>query len=416
MRRSVLAGFVCTAVLWASTLGQAQEQSKYTPLFEAVWSTVNDNFYDPSFHGVDWKKIGERYRGKLGTVATDVQFEKLAGDMLGELGTSHLYIVPPSLSSASGVGIGVRYRNIGNRKYVSLIAPFADARMRGLRVGDRIVSPAADLTGVPGSLASFRVESCSGKEYALSARRIGAFWPPPHPAFEWWQAKVGPKLTIGYIRIDRFDDAAQLADQAMDELKGTDGLIIDVRSNSGGNLSALRLSSYFSGKEQIGVALFAREYLKTLNHTVNKDDVLAAPRVKGVYTDESIFKAVNDNAGRAVFMTEDMGAKEYSKAVVVLIGEDTGSAGEGFAWTMQKMTSARIVGRKTAGELLSGDTFDLPGGWKLTVPVQGLWGGDGMDYGDRAVEPDIAVSWTRADLCSGRDPDLERAMSLLVQP
>lgn len=396
---------------------QAPEGAKYTPLFEALWTTVDSNFYDPSYHGLNWKKIGERYRARLGTVQNDAQFEKLATQMLDDLGTSHLYIVPPSSSSASGVGIGVRFRTIGEAQFASDVAPLSDARVKGLRLGDRLVSAKAALSGAPGSLATVEVEGCNGALRSAEVKRVGAFWPPQHPAFEWHSVTVAPKQTIGYIRIDRFDDgAAALADQAMAELKDTEALIIDVRANSGGNLSALRLGSYFSGPQQIAVALLARDYLKTLHHPVTKADVEAAPKVKGAYTDEAIFAAIGANNGGATFMTDDLGDMRYTKPVIVLIGEDTGSAGEGFAWQMRLQTKAKLAGRTTAGALLSGQTFDLPDGWKLTVPVQGVWGADGTDFRDKAVKPDVHVAWTRAELCAGRDPDIEKALAILNAP
>jgi hypothetical protein len=36
-----------------------------------------------------------------------------------------------------------------------------------------------------------------------------------------------------------------------------------------------------------------------------------------------------------------------------------------------------------------------------------------VDYRDRALSPDIAVTWTRADMCEGRDPDIAAAPALL---
>ena len=142
-------------------------------------------------------------------------------------------------------------------------------------------------------------------------------------------------------------------------------------------------------------------------------DVRNGPKVVGAYTTEAIMKAVGDNKGAAVFYIEDLGDKRYGGPVVVLIGEETGSAAEGFAWTMRQDTKARLVGRPTAGALLSSDTVELTGGWKLVLPVQGIWGPDGKDYGDKAVPPHETVPLTRADLCAGRDPDLDRAMKIL---
>jgi carboxyl-terminal processing protease len=82
---------------------------------------------------------------------------------------------------------------------------------------------------------------------------------------------------------------------------------------------------------------------------------------------------------------------------------------------MRERTHATLIGRVTAGELLSSETFEIGEGWSVVVPVHGLWGADGTDYGDRAVPPDTEVAWTRDDLCSGRDPDLETALSLAIE-
>lgn len=389
----------------------ASAGTDYKALFEATWSTVDDNFYDPAFHGVDWKAVGARYRAKLDAAHTDKDFDALVSAMLEEIGTSHIYIVPPQSSSASGAGIGVRLRTVGSEEIVSQVAPLSDA---GVRVGDKLLTPRAALSGEIGTTAVARFEDCGGKTRAVTAHRIGAFWPPAHPAFTWTTTKVAAGKRIGYLRIDRFDDgAAAYADQAMAELKDTSALIIDLRANTGGNASALRLQSYFGNGAAPSFALFARPYLQALGRPVTQADVRGAFKAVGAYTDEAIFAAVSQHQGAATFWSEDMGDKHYANPVVVLISEDTGSAAEGFAWSMRALPQTKFVGHTTAGALLSAQDFDLPGGWSLTIPVQGIWGPDGADYRDRAVVPDIAVEWTRADMCTGRDPDIAAAMKVL---
>ncbi len=97
----------------------------------------------------------------------------------------------------------------------------------------------------------------------------------------WARIRVAPDKTIGYIRADRFDDgAAELADQAMDELSRTHGLVIDIRANTGGNISALRLASYFI-EGSPAFALLSRPYLQALGHPVTPADIAAAPKVVG---------------------------------------------------------------------------------------------------------------------------------------
>ncbi|HWA90023.1 MAG TPA: S41 family peptidase [Rhizomicrobium sp.] len=408
MRRWILGAGLAWA--WLATSAAAAD---YPALFDKVWSTVDENFYDPGFNGADWKVIGERYRARVAGVKTDKEFAALASAMLKEIGTSHLYLVPPRASSAAAVGVGMQFTAIAGQDILTDIAPLSDAHAQGLLLGARLVSPKDALYGALGTTARARFEDCEGRTRAVALRRIAAYWPPPHPGFEWWTTKVAQGKGIGYLRIDRFDDgAAALADRAMDELKDTAALIVDVRENSGGNASGLRLQSYFAPGEAPAFALFARPFLAALGHKVGKDDVAKVAKVAGAYTDKDIFAAVSANNGAVTFWSEDVGAKRYIKPVVVLIGPDTGSAGEGFAW-MMRLPQVKLVGRRTAGALLSGEEFDLPDGWSLTVPVQGIWSADGVDYRDRALDPDIAVAWARKDVCTGRDPDIEAALAML---
>ena len=409
-----LAVVTMAAAAQAAEPGNVVAQSKYAVVFDALVVEVDQQFYDPHFHGVDWKATAARYHAHLGSVHNDAEFEKLASTMLDELHTSHTYIQPPSGSPASSVGIGVRVHSIDGKNVATQVASLSDAWRVGVRVGDVLLSSQSSLRGEAGSLANVAVTHCDGRRSTYSIHRTGAFSPPEEPGFRWSSLKLSEKRRIGLIVADRFDDGtAELADRAMADLKDTQGLIIDIRANTGGNTSALRLASYFGRGESPAIILLSRPYLLALGHPLTQADVAAAPKVQGAYTDSAVFQAVGDKGGGAAFWSEDLGAKRYSGPVVVLIGEDTGSSAEGFAWFMRLKTNARIIGRKTAGAFLGGETFDLPGGWSVTLPVYGLWGPDGGDFGDKAVTPDEAIALTRSDVCQGRDRDIEAAMDFL---
>ncbi len=85
--------------------------------------------------------MGERYRTRLAEVTTDKQFDALVSAMLAEIGTSHIYIVAPKGSAASGTGIGVRFRDIEGATVVTTVAPLSDAHMQGVHPGDLLLSP-----------------------------------------------------------------------------------------------------------------------------------------------------------------------------------------------------------------------------------------------------------------------------------
>jgi carboxyl-terminal processing protease len=409
------ASAAATLLLAAATSSAAQSNAKsQAEVFDAVVKTVSEQFYDPAFHGVNWADVQARYRARLGDIAGDADLQRLIEQMLNELKSSHLYVYR-TVPGSSGVGLSARIEPVAGVDTVLDLAPLSDARTKGLRPGDRILGGVAALNGPAGSVADVKVQRCDGTTTQLKIRRERWQFPQEHPGWRWARIRVAPDKVIGYIRVDRFDDgAAELADEAMAELGRTQGLVIDVRTNSGGNISAMRLASYLVDRGSPSFALLSRPYLQKLGRSVTAADIAAAPKVIGRYRGGDVAEALSKGGGAATFHVEDLGAKRYRAPVVVLIGPGTGSAAEGFAWGMKTWSSARLIGTPTAGAILSGEDFDIAPGWGLTVPVAGHWSADGEDLNDKPVAPHELVPETHADLCAGRDKGAERALAILT--
>jgi len=412
--RNVILVMGLAACLWCPAPASARQPATYRDVFEGVWTAVSENFYDPKFQGLDWAAVGARYRARLPAVQDERAFRNLLAQMLGELKSSHLYVAPPDDSPTPLSNIGARPAQIDGAWIFDDVPPLTDARRQGISRGDRLIGDPKALVGLLGETAKVTFETCAAAVKEVSIRREDVAG-PAHPGWQWERLSARPGHSLGYLKIDRFDDgAASLADQAMSDLWDTDALIIDLRGNVGGNMSALRLASYFAAPgEAPAIALFSREYLSKIARTPATDDVAQGPKVAGAYTDAAVFKAVADHHGAAVFYTEPLQGRRYGKPVVVLIGPNTGSAGEGFAWAMRWSGSAVFIGRSTAGALLSGERFPIAGGWAVTLPVFGLWGPHGEPISDRAVAPDVVVTPTRDSLCKGRDLELETALERL---
>lgn len=169
---------------------------------------------------------------------------------------------------------------------------------------------------------------------------------------------------IGYLKITGFPPAFLMAEkyaEAMDELAETDGLIVDLRENrGGGSETAALLISYFVDQRT------------HLNDTWD--------RSTGITTQQ---------------WTEDkLDGKRYGgkKPVVILTGPGTMSAGEDFAYTMQALKRATVVGERTWGganaarpRRLGDHFFAVIPGRRLTNPITHTnWEGVG-------VIPDIAA-------------------------
>ena len=69
-----------------------RDEDLFAEMFEQSWRLLNENFYDPRFHGVDWLRVRERYRPLVKHVVHKEDFYALVSLMFGELNASHLGI------------------------------------------------------------------------------------------------------------------------------------------------------------------------------------------------------------------------------------------------------------------------------------------------------------------------------------
>jgi len=65
-----------------------------TQLFEEAWRTIRDGFYDPKFHGQDWKALHDKYKERCIYASTSTDFRDMFNLMLGELNSSHMALRP----------------------------------------------------------------------------------------------------------------------------------------------------------------------------------------------------------------------------------------------------------------------------------------------------------------------------------
>lgn len=173
---------------------------------------------------------------------------------------------------------------------------------------------------------------------------------------------------IGYIHLARFvppEDFSPAADDAMRSLSNTAALIIDMRDNGGGHpASVAYLVSFFLDPD------------------------------KRVHINDLIWR----NRGTSTFRTESFWSlptpvSYLAKPVYVLVGPKTYSGGEEFAYDLQVLKRATVVGERTRGGANPGGLNELGSDLFVVVPTgraenpitHGNWGGAG-------VLPDVQAS------------------------
>lgn len=199
---------------------------------------------------------------------------------------------------------------------------------------------------------------------------------------------------LGYFAINSFSDGnvvAQFTEQFA-AISRTDGLIIDVRRNSGGN-SGL-------GDEIISYLV---------------DQPVAPPscRTRLMRSANRVWGNNQDWSQDTVFPIEPNASQRYTKPVAVLTSAVSCSATEDFLVALDGARRVIIVGEPTCGSTGQPLFVGLPGGGAVRICTRNCRYADGREFNGVGIQPHVRVSPTVEDLRAGRDTVLQAAMARL---
>ena len=101
---------------------------------------------------------------------------------------------------------------------------------------------------------------------------------------------------------------------------------------------------------------------------------------------------------------------------VMIIDETAGSGGDLLPWMFRKLKLGKLIGKRTWGGLVCTLGFPaLMDGGSVTAPNLAIWTEEGWVVENEGVPPDIEVEQTAADVIAGRDPQLEKAISVVLE-
>ena len=379
--------------------------------FLSVWAGLRDCFCDPGMHGADWSAVRGKYLMAARNAPCQSAFVRAVSLALGELDASHLGFwvndtaakrwsdfAPDAGWRMYTAHLGVRFdRSYGGEGWlVRDVVPRspADRGADGLLPGDVVVS--VDSRAVsPEMDYSEAVNGPLPHKFRLAVRRPGTDGVVERvvEGITFERARrllrdaevasarlaVRRKGDFGYIAVDAMDsaNADSFADAVFAECFGRDGLVVDVRFNFGGR-TADRLIDILCGNR----------HERTLARGLDREGYLM------------------DRYGRPVI--SDL-------PVVVVANERSHSNAEEFVHAMKTLGRARVVGRRTAGNVIA--TFEVPvfDYGMAKRPLIATFLPDGSDMEGNGAEPDIEVDLTPADIAAGRDPQLEAAADALAE-
>ena len=216
---------------------------------------------------------------------------------------------------------------------------------------------------------------------------------------------------VGYLRVTRFDegfDAIQLVDQAFAEIGSLPWLIIDLRGNPGGTLSvAMRLGDYIFREPRVVGFLATRAGLRYYKATTIEQLRADKLPVYDGYNVNQFWQALR-KTGAVALKTGGRGKIPFRGQVLMLMDEQSASTAEGLLSMVKEAKAATLIGRRTAGALLSAKDIKVTGGWVLRFPEAEFRTSGGVNVEGSGVEPDITV-----EKREGEDGELNRALEFI---
>src|SRR5204863_6216943 len=101
---------------------------------------------------------------------------------------------------------------------------------------------------------------------------------------------------------------------------------------------------------------------------------------------------------------------------VMLIDETAGSGGDLLPWMFREYKLGPLVGKRTWGGLVGILGFPtLMDGGSVTAPNLAIWTEDGFIVENEGVPPDVEVEQRPADVIAGKDPQLDRAIEIVLK-
>ncbi len=396
-------------VVKSPMLVEIAPREEWRQLVRDAWRIQRDWFYEPTMHGVDWEAVLEQYLPMVDSATSREDVSYIIGEMIGELNVGHAYYWggdgedSPSRSTgmlgadfeiaddADGVA-GLRLAGIlGGGDFDSdarspLSAPGLDVAEGDFLLAvngepvDLSKAPWAAFEGLAGKTVVLTVSDRASLDDDAREVPVTLLSSEGNLRYRQWIEENRRRVAelsdgkIGYVYVPNtgVDGQTDLVRQFHGQAH-LPGLVIDERWNGGGQIPT--------------------RFIEMLNRPVTN------------------YWARRDGQDWTWPPDGHQGAK------AMLINGLSGSGGDMFPWLFRRNGLGPLVGTRTWGGLvgISGNPTLIDGGY-TAVPTFGFYETDGTwGVEGHGVDPDVEVIDDPALMMDGGDPQLEKAIELVLE-
>ena len=370
-------------------------------VFREAWRVLDERYYDPEHGGADWDAMAEKYGPISERRRSKEEFGALFSMMLGELNGSHLsfsasgrYSTETPQTGVLGVEFGPDDGQAG--RVIVDVTPGgpADFDTTHLEPGDRVLAIggepvdartnlSARLAGEIGRRVPVRIRRADGREEQVIVRPI-SMRALRNLEYEAWVASNREVVDarsdgrLGYLHIRSMDTNSleRFEAELFSVGHGREALLIDVRDNGGGWTTDYLLAM-----------------LSRTPHTIT------VPR-----------------DGGPGYPVTRLVRPSWTRPIAVICNQNSFSNAEIFTHSIRSLGRGKVIGVSTAGGVISTGRATLLDGSSVRVPGRGWYvAGTGQNMELNGAQPDFEVWMTPEAEVRGNDPQLDRAIEVLLE-
>ena len=378
-------------------------REEWNQMYHEVWRIERDFFYDPGLHGLNLAETEKKYEPYMENISSRFDLNYLFQEMLGELTVGHLFAsvgeLPPVRRLNGGL-LGADYR-IDNGRY-----RFARV-YNGENWNPQLKAPLTQ----PG------VNVVAG-EYLLGVN--GRDVRPPESIYSFFEETAGKQVVI---RVGPNPDGSGSREVTVVPIANEYGLRnlawIEENRRKVDKMSNGRIAYvYLPNTGGAGYTNFNRYYFAQ----VDREGAIIDERFNG---GGQVADYIVDHLNRPELshwstrwgqdFTTPQEAIYGPKAMI--INEYAGSGGDALPWMFRQRHTGTLVGKRTWGGLVG--IFGFPpliDGGSVTAPNLAFWNPfkNDWDIENHGVAPDVEVEYDPAAVRAGHDPQLEKAVEIVM--